>query len=136
MAQMTKRMKELFNKVPTAILATSSVEGIPNAVPIGAKKILDDETILISDQFFDKTLTNMKKNVQVTVMFWEGYEGYQLKGKVVIETSGSRFEEAVRWVDELSAKIGFPLKSKGAVILKIGEIYGVSPGPEAGKRLG
>jgi uncharacterized protein len=136
MAQMTKRMKELFNKVPTAILATSSAEGIPNAVPIGAKKILDEETILISDQFFNKTLINLKKNAQVSVMFWEGFEGYQLKGKVVIETSGTRFEEAVQWVEELSAKIGFPLKSKGAVILKIDEIYGVSPGPEAGKQLG
>ena len=136
MAQMTKRMKELFEKVPTAVLATVNDTGIPNAVPIGAKKILDDQTILISDQFFNKTLINMKKNDQVSVLFWEGYEGYQLKGKVVIETSGPRFEEAVQWIKELSAKLGFPLKSKGAVILKIDEIYGVAPGPGAGNRLG
>lgn len=133
---MTKRMKELFEKVPTAVLATVNDTGIPNAVPIGAKRILDDQTILISDQFFNKTLINMKKNDQVSVLFWEGYEGYQLKGKVVIETSGPRFEEAVQWIKELSAKLGFPLKSKGAVILKIDEIYGVAPGPGAGNRLG
>ena len=136
MAHLTKRMKELFDKVPSAVLATVSEKGVPNAVPVGAKKILDDETIIISDQFFSKTLANLKNNGQVTVMFWEGFEGYQLKGRVIIETSGPRFEEVVRWVEDLSAKIGFPLKSKGAVILKIDEIYGVSPGPGAGQRLG
>jgi hypothetical protein len=31
--------------------------------------------------------------------------------------------------------MGFPLKSKGAVIMRIEKIYGVSPGPGAGKQL-
>jgi predicted pyridoxine 5'-phosphate oxidase superfamily flavin-nucleotide-binding protein len=31
--------------------------------------------------------------------------------------------------------VGFPLKSKGAVVIQIAEIYGVSPGPGAGKKL-
>ena len=66
MAQMTKRMQELFNEVPIAVLATSTPEGIPNAVPIGAKKIIDKETVLISDQFFNKTLENMKVNPRIS----------------------------------------------------------------------
>jgi predicted pyridoxine 5'-phosphate oxidase superfamily flavin-nucleotide-binding protein len=49
MAQMTEKMVEMLEKVPTAILATATLDGIPNAVPIGAKKIIDRETILISD---------------------------------------------------------------------------------------
>jgi predicted pyridoxine 5'-phosphate oxidase superfamily flavin-nucleotide-binding protein len=136
MAQLTKRMIELFNEVPAAVLATVNGEGVPNAVPIGAKKILDDHTILISDQFFKKTLDNIKVNPGVSVLFWKGYEGYQLKGKVSILTSGQIFNETAQWISDLSAKVGFPLKTKGAVIFKIDEIYGVSPGPEAGKRLG
>lgn len=135
MAKMTERMQELFNKVPTVVLATASPDGIPNAVPVGAKKIIDDATILISDQFFNKTLANLKANPQVTVTFWEGHEGYQLKGSITIETSGQRYEETARWIEELSHKAGFPLKSKGAVILQIAEIYGVAPGPGAGKKL-
>jgi len=135
MAKMTDRMKELFTQVPAAVLATATGDGVPNAVPVGAKKIIDDETILISDQFLNKTLANMKSNPKVSVTFWEGHEGYQLKGTIVIETSGQRYEETAKWIEELGNASGFPLKSKGAVILKIDEIYGVSPGPGAGKQL-
>ncbi|MDZ7833693.1 MAG: pyridoxamine 5'-phosphate oxidase family protein [Desulfobacterales bacterium] len=135
MAKMTDRMKELFEKVPAAVVATATPDGEPNAVPVGAKKIIDDETILISDQFLNKTLANMKSNPRVAVSFWEGHEGYQLKGSITIETSGKRYEETAKWVEEMGNKAGFPLKSKGAVILKIEEIYGLAPGPGAGKKL-
>ena len=135
MAKMTKRMKELFEKVEIVALGTSTSDGAPNTVPVGSKKIIDDETVLISNQFLNKTLANMKSNPKVSVAYWEGAEGYQLKGTVSIETSGERYEETARWIEELGNKVGFPLKSKGAVILKIEEIYGVSPGPGAGKQL-
>jgi predicted pyridoxine 5'-phosphate oxidase superfamily flavin-nucleotide-binding protein len=135
MARMTERMQELFNKVRTVVLCTATPDGTPNAVPVGAKKIIDAQTILISDQFLNKTLANMKNNPRVAVTFWDGHEGYQLKGIVTIETSGTRFEETALWIEEMSTKAGFPLKSKGAVILKIEEIYAVAPGPGAGKKL-
>ena len=135
MAQMTDRMKELFEKVGAVALGTSTLDGTPNVVPVGAKKIINDETILISDQFLNKTLSNMKSNPRVSVTYWEGHEGYQLKGTITIETSGTRYEETAQWIEELGAKAGFPLKSKGVVILKIEEIYGVAPGPGAGKQL-
>ena len=135
MAKMTKRMKELFEKVEIVALGTSTSDGAPNTVPVGSKRIIDDETVLISNQFLNKTLANMKSNPKVSVAYWEGAEGYQLKGTVSIETSGERYEETARWIEELGNKVGFPLKSKGAVILKIEEIYGVSPGPGAGKQL-
>jgi hypothetical protein len=135
MAKMTERMMEVFTKVPTAVLATATADGTPNAVPVGAKKIIDDETVLISDQFFGKTLANIKANPKVALTYWEGHEGYQIKGTVTVETSGPRFEETAKWIEEMGNKSGFPLKSKGAVILKIDEIYGVAPGPGAGKKL-
>ena len=135
MAEMTERMKELFDKVPVVVLSTATGDGMPNAVPVGSKKIIDGETILISDQFLNKTLANMKSNPRVSVMYWEGYEGYQLKGTITIETTGKRFEETTHWIEELGQKAGFPLKSKGAIIVQIEEIYGVTPGPDAGKRL-
>lgn len=135
MAQMTERIQELFTKVPAVVLSTATADGIPNAVPVGAKKVIDAETILISDQFLNKTLANLKANPRVAVTFWEGHEGYQLKGMVTIETSGARFEETARWIEDMGNRAGFPLKSKGAVILKIEEIFGVAPGPGAGKQL-
>lgn len=135
MAEMTKRMKELFDKVPIVVLTTAAPDGTPNGVPIGSKKILDNNTILFSDQFMNKTLANLKVNGKVAITFWEGMEGYQLKGTVSIETKGARFEETAAWIEDLGNKIGFPLKSKGAIIMNIEEIYGVSPGPGAGRQL-
>lgn len=132
---MTERMRALFDKVSTVVLSTATPDGVPNAVPVGAKKIIDDETILISDQFFNKTLENMNVNPQVAVTFWEGHEGYQFKGRVAIETSGKRYEDTAEWIHQISERVGFPLQSKGAVILKIEAIYGIAPGPGAGKQL-
>jgi uncharacterized protein len=135
MALMTERIQELIKKVPAVVLTTATTDGTPNAVPVGTKKIIDAETILISDQFFNKTLANMKSNPKVAVTFWEGHEGYQLKGTITIETSGLRFEETARWIEDLGNKAGFPLKSKGAVIFKIEEIFDIAPGPGAGKKI-
>ena len=135
MAKMTEQMAEILKKADKIIVATATPKGVPNAVPIGAKKILDAETVLFSDQFFNKTVANMKANPKIAVTYWEGAEGYQLKGTVTIETQGKRFEETAKWIADLGAKAGRPLKSKGAVILKIEEIYQISPGPGAGQRL-
>ena len=38
MAKMTKRMKELFEKVEVVVLGTSTPDGTPNTVPVGSKK--------------------------------------------------------------------------------------------------
>ena len=84
---------------------------------MNAKKIIDDETILISDQFFNKTLKNLKDNPQIAITIWDKLEGYQIKGTATIETSGKRFEETAKWIDDIGKKLNLPLKSKGAVII-------------------
>ena len=135
MAKMNSRVKEIFEKQQIAPLATATKDGVPNVVPVNAKKILDDETILISDQFFGKTLKNIQDNPQVAITIWDNLEGYQIKGSVTIETSGTRFEETAQWIEGIGKALNLPLKSKGAVIMNITEIYNVSPGPDAGKLL-
>ena len=56
MAKMTKRMKELFEKVEIVALGTSTSDGAPNTVPVGSKKIIDDETVLISKSISQQDL--------------------------------------------------------------------------------
>ena len=132
---MNQRMKEIFQNKRVIVLATATREGIPNVVPVAMKKIIDDETILISDQYLNKTLKNIKDNPRVAITMWDKTEGYQIKGTVYIETSGPRFEETARWVEERSQATNRPFRSKGALILKITEIYCVSPGSNAGMRI-
>ena len=135
MAKLDQRMKEILNKQKIVVLATATSEGVPNSVPVGAKRIIDDETIIISDQYFNKTLQNIKANPLVSIAFWDGAEGYQVKGRVSLETSGERFVETAKWIDLKGKAIKKPLKSKGAAIIKIDEIYYVTPGPKAGEKV-
>lgn len=137
MAALNKRMKEIFAKQGVLVLGTADLSGIPNVVPIGAVKILDDETILVSDQFFNKTLNNLKANPKAAISFWETEkgEGYQIKGDASIHTEGKIYEETAEWVRKLGEEIGHPLESKGAVVIKITAIYSVTPGEDAGQRI-
>ena len=137
MATLNERMKEIFTKQGILVLGTADLKGVPNVVPVGAVKILDDETVLISDQFFLKTLNNLRENPRVAISFWDADEGegYQIKGEASIHTEGKIYEDTVEWIREFSEKIGHPLKSKGAIVIKIKEIYSIKPGPDAGKRI-
>jgi|WetSurMetagenome_2_1015567.scaffolds.fasta_scaffold985726_1 uncharacterized protein len=137
MASLNERMKEIFGKQGVFVLGTADLNGIPNVVPIGAVKILDDETILVSDQYFHKTLNNLKENPKVAISFWETDtgEGYQIKGEAKIQTEGKIYEDTVEWVRQYGEKIGHPLKSKGAIVITITAIYSVTPGSNAGQRV-
>jgi len=137
MAVLTERMKEIFGKQVnrTFPFGTADKNGVPNVVPVNGVKILNDEAILVSNQFFGKTLDNLKENPKVAITFWDKFEGYQVKGEAQIVTEGEVFEETSEWIRKMGEKLGFPLKSKGAIVIKIEEIYSVSPGPDAGKKL-
>ena len=135
MAKMPTDLKEMIVQQRFVPLATATPDGIPNVVPIGAKKVLDDETILISDQYFNKTLANLRANPSVAITVWTELKGYQLKGKVTIQTSGPLFEETAEWIEELGQRMGVPMTSKGAVVVHVTEIYDVSPGRNAGARI-
>ena len=137
MAKMTEQVKSIFNSQRIVVFSTASKDGIPNAVPIGAKKIIDDETILISNQYFDKTLKNIMENPRAGLTFWDikTHEGYQVKGTITIETSGERFEKTAKWIEEMGKAKKKPLKSKGSVILKITDVYCVTAGKDAGKKI-
>jgi len=74
MVALTTEIRESLTGTKTVFLATSSKNSVPNVVPIGAFKLLDDETLLISDQYFHKTLQNMAEN-PVGALSWGG-EGW------------------------------------------------------------
>jgi len=122
------------------VVGTASKAGVPNAVPMGSVRYLDDETIILVDNFFLKTRKNLEENPQVTVSFWdmeekEGKlvtkEGYQIKGKARIEPSGPLYEKIK--ADVKAANPNLP--AKAIVLVKVEEIYDVKSGPNAGKRI-
>lgn len=131
MVKLSDEIKESLAATKLAFFATSANDRTPNVVPIGAFKVLDDATLLISDQFFNKTLANMKENPKAAISWWGEKGGFQIKGTVTIHTDGEIWQQDVAWMKELRPS----LKPKGAVVLKITGVYTVVPGAEPGKKI-
>jgi predicted pyridoxine 5'-phosphate oxidase superfamily flavin-nucleotide-binding protein len=131
MVALTNEIKESLTGTKIIFLATASKNSMPNAVPIGAFRLLDDETILISDQFFKKTLANLQENPVAALTWWGDKGGFQIKGKVTLHTGDEIFRQDVAWMKELRPN----LTPKSAVVLKISEVFSIKPGADAGKKI-
>ncbi len=131
MVQLTEEIKESLAATKLAFFATSAKDRTPNVVPIAAFRVLDDATLLISDQFFNKTLANMRENPKAAISWWGEKGGFQIKGTVTIHTDGEIWLQNVAWMKELRPN----LKPKGAVVMKITDVYAIVPGSEPGKKI-
>ena len=131
MVKLSAEIKESLAATKLVYLATATKKGVPNAVPIGAFKLLDDGTMLISDQFFNKTLANLKENPHAAVTFWGEKGGFQIKGTTTIHTSDAIFKEDAAWVKVLKPN----LVAKSAIVLTITDVFQVKPGPGAGQKI-
>lgn len=135
MAVMSQEVKDLFDKVPTVVLATASLEGQANAAPVGMKKVIDDETVYVSDQFFKKTLANMQANTKVSLVFWSDEGAYQLHGTARYVNEGEEFAEQKKWADGAFASMGAPIVAKGGCFVHVDAVYTSKPGEHAGDRI-
>lgn len=131
MVTLTQEIEASLLAAKTAFLATSSKDGIPNVVPIAAFTVLDDGTLLISDQYFNKTLQNMRENPQIALSWWEEKGGFQIKGKVTLHADDKVFAQNVAWMKERWPKF----VPKSAVLVTITDVYIVKPDPEPGKKI-
>ncbi|WP_347488825.1 pyridoxamine 5'-phosphate oxidase family protein [Desulfoscipio sp. XC116] len=133
MPKLAGDVKDLFIKTAIYPVATASKDGIPNVVPIHFVKVYDEDTILLVDNFMDKSLKNLRENPQLSICVWDmdKKQAYQIKGKATIVSSGKPFDEAVNWV-----KKGAPqLAPKSAILMQVTSIYNCQPGPDLGKEL-
>ncbi len=131
MVKLTQEVKDSMQGVKTIFLATCSRAGVPNVVPMGAYKVLDDETMLLSDQFMQKSLSNMQENPRVALAYWSEKGGFQIKGTVTLHKDDQIFKDDVAWVKGMKPT----LNPKTAIVMKITDVYVVKPGPDAGKKL-
>lgn len=128
---MTEEMMDAIEK-DLVFLATASSEGIPNVVPIGFARPIDNGSILIADNYMNKTRKNIEENPNVAIVTKDAQKNpYQFKGTAEIFESGKIFEEVVEWAQNVMTK----LNPKAAIVVKVTEIYSVQPGPEAGKKV-
>jgi predicted pyridoxine 5'-phosphate oxidase superfamily flavin-nucleotide-binding protein len=134
MVKLTDEMKEDFAKMRIFPFSTASKNGEPNVIPIGMCKLQeDDETIWITDNYFNKTRKNLDENPRGSLYIWGGeVKGcYQIKGDIEIKTEGEDYEKMYKMVKSIGEK--YP--AKALVVFKITEVYTCKGGPDAGKEL-
>ena len=129
---LTEEMKDAIEKDNVVFFATATPDGVPNVVPIGFARPIDDNTILIVDNYLNKTRKNLEKNPKASLVVRDASKApYQFKGTVEIVESGKYFDDAVDWATSVMSQ----LAPKAAVLLKVEEIYSVQPGPDAGSKV-
>lgn len=134
MPKIVDTVREIFNKTAIYSVATASKNGMPNVVPIHFVKLYDDEdTILLVDNFMNKTLQNLEENPRIAISVWDlgKKEAYQIKGEATIIKSGKPFDDAKAWVQKTMPE----LNPKSAILLKVTNVYNCQPGPDLGKEI-
>ena len=135
MAIMPKEAQDLVKNSYAAAFSTCSLDGIPNVVPVSMKQVIDDETIMISDQYMTKTLANLQANPHVAVTVWNEEAGYQMKGTVTYVNEGPDFEAVAAQVHEILSSMGYDYYSKGVCYIHVDEVFTVTPGDNPGRKL-
>ena len=133
MVKMPAEVQETINKQSPVPIATADADGNPNVVFVGFLRVVDDETIHIADNFFDKTAANLSENPRVSIVAYDGEakKSFQVKGSIEVATNGPVYDDVKAWVHAKSKA----LPAKAAVIMHVEEIYDAMYGPDAGKRI-
>ena len=86
------------NREGPIVLATVDADGVPNAIYASCVSMWDDETIVVADNYFDKTRADILSGSVASVLFvTKDGKSYQIKGDVAYHTQGEIFEEMKRW---------------------------------------
>ena len=131
MAKLTPEILEQMKKQKVYSVATASKDGVPNVVPVGMLIPKEDGTVWIIDNYFGKTIANMKENPRAAFYVWnpECKESWQIKGSLKVEDSGADYEAAVAFAH--STTDISPAKHR--VKMTVDEFYDVTPGDPAAK---
>lgn len=99
------------------ILSTVNGDGTPNSVYVSCVSIFSEDTIVIANNKFSKTLENILSGSRGSILFItkEG-KSYQIKGSFEYHKEGSIFDDMKKWNPKQD--LGF-----GAAALKVEEVY-------------
>ncbi|MBW2674758.1 MAG: pyridoxamine 5'-phosphate oxidase family protein [Deltaproteobacteria bacterium] len=99
------------------IFATVDEEGVPNAIYATCVNKFGEDTLVIADNFFDKTRKNIFAGTRGSILFITTEdEAFQVKGAVEYHKEGPIFDDMKTWN---------PKQHPGhaAAVLKIEEVY-------------
>lgn len=86
------------NRKGPIVLTTVDKEGTPNAIYATCVSKYSEDTLVIADNYFKKTRTNILAGCQAALLFiTEEGKSYQIKGEIEYHTEGIIFDDMKQW---------------------------------------
>jgi predicted pyridoxine 5'-phosphate oxidase superfamily flavin-nucleotide-binding protein len=110
-------MKAWANRVGPIVFSTVDANGIPNTIYATCVSIYNPETVVIADNYFDKTLKNILNGSKGSILFLtEDNKSFQIKGSIEYHKTGEVFNDMKKWNP-------IELPGNAAAALKVEEVY-------------
>ena len=135
-------IRECFEGVIPAVLATADKEGVPNVSYLSQVQYIDREHIALSYQFFNKTRQNILANPRARLMVINPFTGAQYSLQIEYlrtETSGSLFESMKARLAGIASHVGMSgvFHLLGSDVYRVNDLLRVDkdavPAPEASR---
>jgi predicted pyridoxine 5'-phosphate oxidase superfamily flavin-nucleotide-binding protein len=99
------------------VFTTVDKTGLPNAVYVGAIAIYDDQTIVIAENYLNKTKANILAGSKASLVFLtKERKSYQIKGSIEYTKEGPLFD----YMKSINVP-GYP--GHAAVAIKVESVY-------------
>lgn len=99
------------------VLTTVSKDGVANSIYATCVSKYDDETLVVADNYFDKTRANILSGSDGVLLYiTEEDKAFQVKGSIEYCTEGPMFDDMKKWNPEKHP-------GHAAVVIKIEEVF-------------
>jgi len=118
MAKLPQVVSEAWEKRNIAVVFTTvDTNGIAHSIYATCVSKYNEETIVVADNYFDKTRKNILSGSKGVLLFiTEENKAYQIKGSIQYCTEGAIFDDMKKWNPEKHPGIA-------AAALKVEEVY-------------
>lgn len=119
--KINSKQKQLIEKQVLAI-STVNQDGGPNIAAVAEARIVEEDKILITDNFMKTTKDNLLRDNRICIIVWsqDWNEAYKIIGKVKYFTSGKWFN----FVKKMKENEGLP--AKAAVLVTVEQIFSIA----------
>jgi len=112
------KIKEMIEKNPLA-LSTTNKEGKPHVIAVTDVKLIDENQLLIGNNFMKKTIDNIKNNPNVSLAVWDNKKGSKAEGYGI--DGIAEYYEKGKFLDMIK-KIHQGCPARGAIVVNIKKI--------------
>ena len=83
------------------VLTTVDEQSVPNAIYATCVALVDDATVVVADNYFDKTQRNILSGSHGSILFiTDDHTAFQIKGDISYHRDGPIFEQMKSWNPE------------------------------------